>query len=1298
MTLVTVPNSQAYVNCSDCIEAKGIKVTSQKPVVVYSHIYYQYRSDATLVLPTKTTGKEYYCIANEQKINTDRTQFMICGQKDDTKVRITPTVDLLASSGGRLSAGSSYTITLDEGEVYQGRAYSSSTDTDISGTHIEVIDTGASANCRTISVFSGSSWTSLGCSGGFNSGDNLYEQMYPVNSWGSRFVVVPLSGVNSFNMRLMAAEDATTVIMYNVAGTPTQFYLAKAGDYDDAFNVDEVKYLLANKPIMVAQYSKTQSCSGGDSDPSMTIINPLEQTLDKITVYSSRYEDIDDHYINIVIPTSAVNSFRIDGNKASFSVVSRLKRYSYAQIKVSQGNHQLSADQGFIATAYGFGRFESYGYAAGASVKDLTAKIDLSNSSLADENNICLGSSADFEGSAEYVVTKWEWDFGDGKGANTQKASHVYKDTGTYTVKLYTYKKVFDGCSVYDSSIMHVKVTGKPKAKFVSSLKCEKSTVNFTDSSEAPFGETIFSTIWRFHSGNDQFGPTAKKYYDTSGKFYMRQIIRTEFQCYDTIEDSIIINPKPIAFFEISESCQRDSTEFTNLSTITSGSIVRTYWDFGDGDTSLLYSPKHFYQDSGQHEVLLSLMSDSMCTSQFIDTAYKYAYIDLSFEFQDTCKGLTIDFNNTSTNHGATLTKMGWNVSDGDSSKFYSWSKTFDTSGTFDVQFWVEVDSVCRDTLTKQIVVYPLVDGSFKVDGACANDSTKFVNTSSIPWGTVSVVSWDVDDGNTYTADSFKIKYPTDGAKDITLKLVSDKGCAETVQKQINVKDLDVTGLDFKDVCLGVTQDINATRSGSGDPITSWSWVYESNVVSFDTFMIFKPTTAGKHGILLGVKSKGGCFQEFTDTVTVFDKPVSAFTVDPVCLNEDFILNNTSYGQNGDIVSSQTWNYNGSFLSSNVAPAQKATPVGQNTFELIVESNRGCLDTSSVSVEVYPIPNVNFSFANTCVGQQTTITQNSSISSGSMSVFRWNFHDASSKTGNSTTFDYPFTGVYPVQLIVGSNQGCIDSITKNIEIYPSPVLDIELIEGEGCVPFTPVFTNNSTIESGSIDRFDWTWGDGSSSSGTLPSHTYTLPGNYKVKIKATSDRGCVDSFNMATDVVVHALPIADFSFTPENPSLLESTVDFMDLSIGNITNWDWQMGEGTTYDVQNPIHNYTDIGTFEIILTVTDDNGCQATATNTLYIDPDLFVYFPTSFSPNGDLLNDKFGLGGIKEGVKNFTMAIYNRWGEKMYETDDVTKSWDGTYKGVQQEMGSYFYTIQFTDFKVTRWYYHKGEVLLLR
>ena len=135
--------------------------------------------------------------------------------------------------------------------------------------------------------------------------------------------------MNGDDIRILASEDNSTVTVINKTGAPNNYYLDK-GEYYSLEDVKEEKYIICDKPIMVAQYQQSQRCnSNSTGDPSMTILNPIEQTLKNITVYSSEYEDIRSHYINVIIPSAGVSSFRIDGKTASFTKVAKYQTYFF---------------------------------------------------------------------------------------------------------------------------------------------------------------------------------------------------------------------------------------------------------------------------------------------------------------------------------------------------------------------------------------------------------------------------------------------------------------------------------------------------------------------------------------------------------------------------------------------------------------------------------------------------------------------------------------------------------------------------------------------------------------------------------------------------------------------------------------------------------------------------------------------------------------------------------------------------------------------------------------------------------
>jgi gliding motility-associated-like protein len=288
--------------------------------------------------------------------------------------------------------------------------------------------------------------------------------------------------------------------------------------------------------------------------------------------------------------------------------------------------------------------------------------------------------------------------------------------------------------------------------------------------------------------------------------------------------------------------------------------------------------------------------------------------------------------------------------------------------------------------------------------------------------------------------------------------------------------------------------------------------------------------------------------------------------------------------------------------------------------------------------------------------------------------------------------------IYVVKEIVESSNGCIDSLTQPIEVYPLPTIDVAINDADGCAPYAVDLTNNSSIASGSISTTTWNWGDGNTSTGATPAHTYTNTGTFTITVKAESDRGCEDSLTLTPDITVNARPVADFIYTPLDPSVLEGEVDLIDQSSADVIDWEWIIQDGSSYASQNATHNFQDSGLYNVELFVENGFGCRDSINKRIYVNADLFIHIPTSFTPNGDFLNEEFGLFGLTQGVVDMEMMIFNRWGEKVFESYSAENRWDGKYKGVDCQQGVYVYRIRFTNPNRTEWFYYNGNIELLR
>ncbi len=254
---------------------------------------------------------------------------------------------------------------------------------------------------------------------------------------------------------------------------------------------------------------------------------------------------------------------------------------------------------------------------------------------------------------------------------------------------------------------------------------------------------------------------------------------------------------------------------------------------------------------------------------------------------------------------------------------------------------------------------------------------------------------------------------------------------------------------------------------------------------------------------------------------------------------------------------------------------------------------------------------------------------------------------------------------------------------------PPTTASIDAEPLSGCLPLTVDFTNNSVNE----ESVEWNFGTGDISTEENPSYTFSEPGTYTITLIAHIPFLCGVDDTAVITVEVYSYPEADFSSTPIPGSVFTPTI-FTDLSTDAAT-WFWEFGDGATSDEQNPEHQYILPGIYEVCLTVETEFGCQAKVCDSVEVFSGSLLDIPNAFSPNGDNTNDEFLP--INYGITEYEFKIYNRWGELIFQTSNPGKGWDGTFKGVEQELDVYIYVITGKGFDNSP-YYQQGNVTLVR
>jgi gliding motility-associated-like protein len=511
----------------------------------------------------------------------------------------------------------------------------------------------------------------------------------------------------------------------------------------------------------------------------------------------------------------------------------------------------------------------------------------------------------------------------------------------------------------------------------------------------------------------------------------------------------------------------------------------------------------------------------------------------------------------------------------------------------------------------------------------------------------------------------------------------TNNGSCLAVKDSVEVTILDkptVTITTLDSICSNATT-INLSGTVSNGFTTMWNVIGSGNVVSpssLNTTYNISPVdiTNGFIDVILSTDILV-CSSESDSLRIYFISPpiVSAGVGGSFCANEVIQLNGTITGgsQSGSWLSQGT----GMFTNSNLLTTfyiPSALDVTNGGVNLILTSSSafGCIpDDDTLRVTFINPPVANFSVVDTCQNEPSFFTS-LSTPTADINSWNWNFGNGFTSSNQNPMHTFNTNGTVPVTLIVGSINGCFDTIDGSATLYPLPFPDFTPLEV--CENNPSNFDGGSSFISPPQSLSSWVYVFNLTDSVTSSyvSYTYPLAGNYPVTLHVTSNLGCTSDTTKSINVLDG--PDANFSMNP-NPAQAYEDVAFIDLSIGNgIYNWTWDFGNETGDNAQNPIYSYSDGGTYLVALTVKDANECRATISQQLLIV--LPPVLPTAFTPNGDGDNDIFIIRGGPFEATVFT--IYNNWGELIFQTGDANVGWDGTFEGNNSPLGVYTWTFE--------------------
>lgn len=944
----------AMSTASGSVENKGVRITSNDSISVYALNYQEYTSDAYVIYPVNSLDREYRVQTIKGWPNDWGVQYMIVATANNSVVQITP------------AGGSPYNVNMNAGQIYRLESTN-----DLSGALIKEL-----GSCTKIAVFAGNVCTNIG---GCVACDHLCEQLLPISRWGKNFVTVPFMNKGRDYFRIIASENATSVSING--GAP---FNLNAGQVQQS-DANQPRTITSNKPISIIQYAQGGSCDGV-GDPFSVLVPPIEQSINQITFNAFSSSIITSYYVNIVTKTNSTGILTLDGTPRPFTAVPSNPAYSYARVAITQGNHTIQSDSGFIASVYGYGSYESYGYNTGFSLRNLNYDFYISNTdticsspgTAPSLDTVCPNEVLCFKVPMLYPnVVSYQWNFGDGNTASGPAVMHQYTTYGLFNVTLTLTTQ--DGCSstVLQQPIyivqLNVNVTPSGPTTF-----CQGNNVSLNAGGP-------YST---YHWSNN--GNTQSINVNTTGTYSVT--VTDTRGCQGTAQTSVTVNPNPTP--SITPNGPTTFCQGYDVQLSAGGTYSQYNWSNAATTQTTLVNT------SGTYSVTVTDANNCTGTASIPVTVNPLPIVQLS-----SIGNYCIDAPSFTLNQGTPAggTYSGTGVAAG----------VFDPAtagaGTYNITYVYTDANTCTDSATNTVTVNPLPILTMAPLGEiCVN-----VAPLNLVVGTPA--------GGTYTGtgvsnNAFDPSVAGVGTHTITYTYTDGNTCTDFITGDIQVNPLPTISVTpDQTICNGDS----ATLAASSILNASFLW----STTQTDSIIVVAPSTTTTYTVT--ATDENNCGTISAQVVVIVNPLPTAYAGEDVAICEG---DSTTLSATGIPFSTFLWS------TGETTENITVSPLVTTTYIVSVSDQYNCATaTDDVVVTFYPNPVALFAY-----NPDTGIFTNELISfinsSTNTAIYFWTFGDGMSSGQVNPYHIYSVPGVYDVILITVSPDGCLDTAYALINI------------------------------------------------------------------------------------------------------------------------------------------------------------------------------------------------------------------------------------------------------------------------
>ncbi|MCX6279817.1 MAG: PKD domain-containing protein [Bacteroidetes bacterium] len=773
-------------------------------------------------------------------------------------------------------------------------------------------------------------------------------------------------------------------------------------------------------------------------------------------------------------------------------------------------------------------------------------------------DTVCKGLSTHFTDASLPMggtINSWSWNFGDGSPLSTiQSPTHLYVNSGSYNVTLSV--ATITGC-LHDTAKQAV-VKTPPDANFSIAGHCKGSLTHFTDLSTTP-GGAITQREWHFGDGDTSTLPNPTHLYANPGAYTVKLIVWNTSACADSITIPLVIFDKPVAAFtSFSKFCPAGEVTFTDHTIAAGAPITSWLWTFGAGSFNTAQNPVVTFPATGVNQaVQLIVHDDNECYDTIDSTIFIKPAFAFTFDATSACFGLPTQFTPVNLAPGDSLSSLHWTFGEsssgsGNFSTAYTPAHTYSAAQTFIVKLKAYNSDNCYDSVFREIIVNPLptVDITYNAGPHCDSVIT-FHQTTSGNGVALDSLRWQFGDGSDTTfippcAANIVHRYSGYGFFEAVVTAFNHNGCEAVDTARINVACISASFINRDTLVCEKMKVVLYDSSTPVNLIKSWKWSFgdgspDTTYAKYTNEITHTWNLSGNKIVTLIVEATNNGFTvRDTTRLNLFVKssPVSAFSVTSICAGDSSRFINLSDSAGASIVASK-WKFGDGATSTTdtstaLNPVYKYKNPGKFTVKLLSVNNLGCSDALQKQAIVFRLPDAQFVNGKACERYDIAFGDHSVPGDTSIAGWFWNFSAPGflfdTISGKDVINRYEQFGAYNVYMKVEDINGCSDTISKIIEVAPSPIAAFTITDNfDGRTG--QIRLNNKSSDS--AFAFAWTFEPGKNSKEKNPVYQFTEDGKYIIQLVARFKNGCYDTTSLQYEFLYDNLFVPN-AFSPTN--------------------------------------------------------------------------------------------------------------------------------------------------------------------